>query len=197
MPPGVARSTRKMRPCGGQRLLPFSPTKATASVPGPSSPFHSIRKFLRPPWCRGPLSRRLRTYISCRACSRSFTSCFKNGSARKLLLLLHRLSAAGYGPVAASRHDDLRIALRAQVSLPNLICHFPFVLLVLCVQSIFSDQACPYCSRSFFLRTLPMGFLGNSSINSTPLGLLKLAIRSRQNSITSSGVAVCPSFNTT
>ena len=60
-----------------------------------------------------------------------------------------------------------------------------------------SDQPCPYRSRSFFLRTLPTGLRGSSSINSTPLGLLKLAMRSRQNSITSSGVAVSPRFNTT
>jgi len=40
-----------------------------------------------------------------------------------LFLDFHRLAAAHHCPVAASRYDNFRSALRAFVSLAHLICH--------------------------------------------------------------------------
>src|SRR4030042_4133887 len=76
--------------------------------------------------------------------------------------------------------------------------YFRFSLIIdHCSLKIDDLQGCPYSSRSFFLKTFPIGFLGKASMKTTDLGRLKPANLDRQYSMISSEVATSPFFKTT
>ena len=65
-----------------------------------------------------------------------------------------------------------------------------------CVVEV-TGQCTAVRSRSSRFRTLPEGFLGSASMNTTSFGTLNFASWPRQCSISSSGVVVAPALNTT
>ena len=72
--------------------------------------------------CAKDLSAADLTLVSLSKLTHMFTSFFKEAR-RRLFFQLHRLAAACHGPIATPRYDNLRSALRTNVSLTDLVCH--------------------------------------------------------------------------